>query len=47
MLDKQDTTINEIRTLSSNMHDMIDKRFQKLEDEIVEIKAKIGNSSTF
>ena len=41
MLDKQDVVINEIRSLSSNMHDMMDARFQRLEDEISKIKARL------
>ena len=41
MLDKQDVVINEIRSLSSNMHDMMDARFQRLEDEISRIKARL------
>ena len=41
MLDKQDVVINEIRSLSSNMHDMMDARFQRLEDEIAKIKARL------
>ena len=42
MLDKQDVVINEIRSLSSNMHDMMDARFQRLEDEISKIKARLS-----
>ena len=42
MIEKQDDTIKEIRTLSSNMHDMMDSRFQRLEDEITKIKAKLS-----
>ena len=41
MPDKQDVVINEIRSLSSNMHDMMDARFQRLEDEIAKIKARL------
>ena len=41
MLGKQDVVINEIRSLSSNMHDMMDARFQRLEDEISKIKARL------
>ena len=41
MLDKQDVTINEIRSLSSNMHDMMDARFQRLEAEISKIKTRL------
>ena len=41
MLDKQDVVASEIRSLSSNMHDMMDARFQRLEDEIAKIKAKL------
>ena len=41
MLDKQDVVINEIRSLPSNMHDMMDARFQRLEDEISKIKARL------
>ena len=39
---KQDQTIKEIRTLSSSIHDMLDARFKKLEDDVSYIKAKIG-----
>ncbi len=41
MLDKQDQTIGEIRQLSSNVSDMLDSRFQKLENEISKIKTKM------
>ena len=41
MLDKQDVVINDIRSLPSNMHDMMDARFQRLEDEISKIKARL------
>ena len=41
MLDKYDVVINEIRSISSNMHDMMDARFQRLEDEISKIKARL------
>ncbi|MDE0089763.1 MAG: acylphosphatase [Thaumarchaeota archaeon] len=41
MLEKQDDTVKEIRSLSSSMHDMMDARFQRLEDEISKIKAKL------
>ena len=41
MLDKQDVVTSEIRSLSSNMHDMIDARFRRLEDEISNIKARL------
>ena len=41
MLDKQDQTVSEIRHLSSNMSDMLDSRFQKLENEVTKIKAKL------
>ena len=40
-LDRQDVTIKEIRSLSSNMHAMMDTRFQRLEDETAKIKAKL------
>ncbi len=39
---KQDQTTAEIRSLSNNMHDMMDDRFQRLENEIHQIKEKIG-----
>lgn len=42
MLNKQDQTVVEIRTLSTNMHDMLDARFSRLEDEIRLIKEKVG-----
>ena len=42
MLDKQDVVIGEIRSLSSNMHDMMDARFQRLEDEIAKIKTRLS-----
>lgn len=42
MLDKQDQTVIEIRTLSTNMHDMLDARFSRLEDEIRLLKEKVG-----
>ena len=42
MLDKQDQTVKEIRNLSSNMHEMMNARFQRLEDEIIKIKARLG-----
>ena len=42
MLDKQDVVISEIRSLSSNMHDMMDARFQRLEDEIAKIKTRLS-----
>ena len=41
VLDKQDIVINEMRSLSSNMHDMMDARFRRLEDEIAKIKANL------
>ena len=41
MLDKQDQTVSEIRHLSSNMSDMLDSRFQKLENGVTKIKAKL------
>lgn len=41
MLDKQDIVINEIHSLSSNMHDMMDAWFQRLEDEISKIKTRL------
>ena len=44
MLDKQDVTTNEIRSLSSSMHDMMDARFQRLEEEISKIKARLPDS---
>ena len=42
MPDKQDVVIHEIRSLSSSMHDMMDARFQRLEDEISKIKARLS-----
>ena len=41
MLDKQDQTVAEIRSLSSDMHSMMESRFQRLEDEISKIKARL------
>ncbi len=42
MLDKQDQTSAEVRRLSDNLGDMMDRRFQRLEGEIRLIKGKIG-----
>ena len=42
MLDKQDETTEAIRALSSNMHDMMDSRFERLENEIAKIKEKLA-----
>ena len=42
MLDKQDQTSAEVRRLSDNLGDMMDRRFQSLEGEIRLIKGKIG-----
>ena len=45
MLDKQDIVINEMCFLSSSMHDMMDARFQRLEDEISKIKARLHDTA--
>ena len=42
MLDKQDQTSAEVRRLSDNLGNMMDRRFQRLEGEIRLIKGKIG-----
>ena len=42
MLEKQDQTVSEIQGLSNNMHDMMDRRFQRLEGDVRQIKEKIG-----
>jgi acylphosphatase len=42
MLDKQDQTIGEIKTLSSNLQELIDMRFKNIERDILQIKQKIG-----
>ncbi len=41
MLDKQDQTITEIRDLSSNIHEMLDSRFERIENDITKIKSKL------
>ena len=42
MLDKQDQTSAEVRRLSDNLGNIMDRRFQRLEGEIRLIKGKIG-----
>jgi hypothetical protein len=42
MLDRQDQTIGEIKTLSSNLQELIDMRFKNIERDILQIKQKIG-----
>ncbi len=42
MLDKQDQTSAEVRRLSDNLGNVMDRRFQRLEGEIRLIKGKIG-----
>ena len=42
MLDKQDQTSSEVRRLSDNLGNMMDRRFQRLDGEIRLIKGKIG-----
>ena len=42
MLDKQNQTVVEIRSLSSDIRSVMDSRFQRLEDEISLIKAKLS-----
>jgi len=41
MLDKQDQTIGAIHELSSNVKDMLDSRFQRLENDVAKIKTKL------
>jgi len=41
MLDKQDQTVTEIRSLSSNIRDMLDSRFERIENDISQIKSKL------
>ncbi len=41
MLDKQDQTTAEIRSLSSNIHEMLDSRFERIENDITKIKSKL------
>jgi len=39
MLDKQDETIGEIKGLRSDLKDHMDERFDRIEDELAEIKS--------
>ncbi len=41
MLDKQDQTITEIRSLSSGIREMLDSRFERIENDITKIKSKL------
>jgi len=41
MLNKQDQTVTEIRSLSSNIRDMLDSRFERIENDISQIKSKL------
>ena len=41
MLDKQDQTISAIQDHSTNIHDMMDSRFQRIEGDVRSIKEKI------
>ena len=43
MLDKQDQTVSEIRNLASTLERTMDARFEKLEKEVREIKARLPN----
>ena len=43
MLGKQDQTVSEIRNLSSSLEKTMDSRFENLEKEIREIKARLPN----
>ncbi len=41
MLETQDETLGEIRGMRSDLHDHLERRFARIEDEIVEIKRAI------
>ncbi len=41
MLDKQDQTMAEIQNLSSNTCEMLDSRFERIENDIAQIKSKL------
>jgi len=41
VLSKQDQTVTEIRSLLSNMRDMLDSRFERMENDISKIKSKM------
>jgi len=41
MLDKQDQTVTEIRSLSSGIRDMLDSRFERIENDISKIKSRL------
>jgi len=41
MLDKQDQMLGAIHDLSSNVRDMLDSRFQRLENDVAKIKTKL------
>jgi len=41
MLEKQDETIGEIRGMRSDLHDHLERRFARIEEDIVEIKRTI------
>ena len=42
MLEKQDETINEIKGLREDLKSYMEKRFDRLEHEVMAIKAKLG-----
>ncbi len=42
MIDRQDETIGEIRSMRSDFQDHMDRRFAKIEGEIAEIKSAIA-----
>jgi len=41
MLEKEDETLGEIRGMRSDLHDHLERRFARIEDDIVEIKRAI------
>jgi len=41
VLSKQDQTVTEIRSLLSNMRDMLDSRLERMENDISKIKSKM------
>ena len=42
MLEKQDETIHEIRGMREDLRSYMDKRFNRIERDVVEIKARLG-----
>ena len=42
MLEKQDETINEIKGLREDLKSYMEERFDRLEHEVMAIKAKLG-----